>query len=60
MFGSLFIGLLSEQKVLLTIKFAWQTLHGQPGIKTPRIAVAGLHPHAGEGGVPVVLHRLQY
>jgi 4-hydroxythreonine-4-phosphate dehydrogenase len=43
--------LLSEQKVLLTIKLAWQTLHERFGFKTPRIAVAGLNPHAGEGGM---------
>jgi len=43
--------LLSEQKVLLTIKLTWQTLHERFGLKTPRIAVAGLNPHAGEGGM---------
>ena len=43
--------LLSKQKVLLTIKLAWQTLHERFGLKTPRIAVAGLNPHAGEGGM---------
>ena len=43
--------LLSEQKILMTIKLAWQTLHERFGLKTPRIAVAGLNPHAGEGGM---------
>jgi 4-hydroxythreonine-4-phosphate dehydrogenase len=43
--------LLSEQKVLLTIKLTWQTLHERFGLKTPRIAVAGLNPHAGEAGM---------
>jgi 4-hydroxythreonine-4-phosphate dehydrogenase len=43
--------LISEQKILLTIKLAWQTLHERFGLKTPRIAVAGLNPHAGEAGM---------
>jgi len=43
--------LLSEQKILLTIKLAWNTLHERFGIKKPRIAVAGLNPHAGETGM---------
>jgi len=43
--------LLSEQKILLTIKLAWQTLHERFGLKIPRIAVAGLNPHAGESGL---------
>jgi 4-hydroxythreonine-4-phosphate dehydrogenase len=43
--------LLSEEKVLLTIKLTCQTLHERFGLKTPRIAVAGLNPHAGEGGM---------
>jgi 4-hydroxythreonine-4-phosphate dehydrogenase len=43
--------LLSTQNVLRTIKLTWQTLHERFGIKTPRIAVAGLNPHAGEGGL---------
>ncbi|MFZ0484863.1 MAG: 4-hydroxythreonine-4-phosphate dehydrogenase PdxA [Desulfobacterales bacterium] len=43
--------LLSEEKVLLTIKLTWQTLQERFGLKTPRIAVAGLNPHAGEGGI---------
>ena len=43
--------LLSEQKVLLTIKLTCQTLHERFGLKTPRIAIAGLNPHAGEDGM---------
>jgi 4-hydroxythreonine-4-phosphate dehydrogenase len=43
--------LLSEEKVLLTIKLTCQTLQERFGLKTPRIAVAGLNPHAGEGGM---------
>lgn len=43
--------LLSEQKVLLTIKLTCQTLLERFGLKTPRIAIAGLNPHAGEGGM---------
>jgi len=58
--------LLSEQKILLTIKLAWQALYERFGLKTPRIAVAGLNPHAGEAGMfgneektiitPAILH----
>jgi 4-hydroxythreonine-4-phosphate dehydrogenase len=43
--------ILSKQKILLTIKLTWQTLRERFGFKTPRIAVAGLNPHAGEGGM---------
>jgi len=43
--------LLSEQKVFQTIKSTWQSLHERFGLKSPRIAVAGLNPHAGEGGM---------
>ncbi|HSQ84291.1 MAG TPA: 4-hydroxythreonine-4-phosphate dehydrogenase PdxA [Desulfobacterales bacterium] len=43
--------LLSEQKILLTIKLAWNTLHERFGLKKPRIAVASLNPHAGEAGM---------
>jgi 4-hydroxythreonine-4-phosphate dehydrogenase len=43
--------LLSTPKVLQTIKLTWQALHDRFGLKTPRIAVAGLNPHAGEGGM---------
>jgi 4-hydroxythreonine-4-phosphate dehydrogenase len=43
--------LLSEQRILLTIKLAWNTLQERFGLKKPRIAVAGLNPHAGEDGM---------
>jgi 4-hydroxythreonine-4-phosphate dehydrogenase len=43
--------LLSAPKVLRTIKLTWQALHDRFGLKTPRIAVAALNPHAGEGGM---------
>lgn len=32
------------------IRILWESLKGQFGIKNPRILVAGLNPHAGEGG----------
>ena len=43
--------MLSKQKILATIKLTWQTLQERFGLKTPRIGVAGLNPHAGEGGM---------
>jgi len=43
--------ILSKRKILRIIKLTWQTLQERFGIKTPRIAVAGLNPHAGEGGM---------
>ena len=43
--------LLSAPKVLRTIKLTWQALHNRFGLETPRIAVAALNPHAGEGGM---------
>lgn len=43
--------ILSQQQILQTIRIAGQSLREQFGIKTPRIAVAGLNPHAGEGGM---------
>ncbi len=42
--------IIKKRKVLNTITLAHQTLQ-QFGIKDPRIAVAGLNPHAGEGGL---------
>ncbi len=32
------------------IRILWESLQGQFGIRNPRILVAGLNPHAGEGG----------
>jgi 4-hydroxythreonine-4-phosphate dehydrogenase len=43
--------LLSTSKVLQTIKLTWQSMQDRFGLKTPRIAVAGLNPHAGENGM---------
>lgn len=44
------IDLLSESLVLGTIRIAHRAAAGW-GMKTPRIAVAGLNPHAGEDGL---------
>jgi 4-hydroxythreonine-4-phosphate dehydrogenase len=41
---------LNSQKILQTIELTHQTLTGRFGLKEPRIAVAGLNPHAGEQG----------
>ena len=43
--------LLSTSKVLQTIRLTWQAMQDRFGLKTPRIAVAGLNPHAGEDGM---------
>jgi 4-hydroxythreonine-4-phosphate dehydrogenase len=43
--------ILSRQKIVKTIKLAWRALNERFGIKSPRIAVSGLNPHAGEGGM---------
>ena len=43
--------IISKGKILRVIKLARKTLKERFGIKTPRIAVAGLNPHAGEGGL---------
>ena len=44
------IELLSRESVLETIVIAWQALR-RFGLSSPRLAVAGLNPHAGEGGL---------
>ncbi len=44
------ISALTPQLLTETIEITAQGLHKQFGIKRPRIAVAGLNPHAGEGG----------
>lgn len=41
--------LVTPQAELNTIRLAWQACR-QAGIKQPRVAVAGLNPHAGEDG----------
>jgi len=42
--------LIRKERVLATIKLAHKAMQSM-GIKEPRIAVAGLNPHAGEGGL---------
>ena len=41
---------LSEQEILVTIELVGNALAGM-GVAAPRIAVCGLNPHAGEGGL---------
>ena len=43
--------ILSKQKILHTIRLTGQALYERFEINAPRIAVAGLNPHAGEGGL---------
>lgn len=43
-------GLLSRDLLQRRIRIAARALHDDFGIHQPRIAVAGLNPHAGEGG----------
>ena len=43
--------LLSPEKILKTIRITGQSLQQSFGIDNPRIAIAGLNPHAGEGGM---------
>ena len=43
--------ILSKQKILRAIRLAGKALYEQFGFKKPRIAVAGLNPHAGEKGL---------
>ncbi len=57
---------LSEEKILKTIELTHRALKNRFGINAPKIAVAGLNPHAGEAGIfgneekqliePAVLH----
>lgn len=42
--------LINKDKVFATIKLANETMQGL-GLRNPRIAVAGLNPHCGEGGL---------
>jgi 4-hydroxythreonine-4-phosphate dehydrogenase len=44
------IKLVTRARVLRTIRLAYQAARAY-GIKHPRVAVAGLNPHAGEGGM---------
>ena len=43
--------ILSSEKILKTIRITGQSLQERFGIENSRIAVAGLNPHAGEGGM---------
>jgi len=43
--------LLSQDLVYKTIRITWEALKRDFGIEGPRIAVCGLNPHAGEGGM---------
>ena len=42
--------LIKKERILATIKLAYKAMQSM-GIEEPRIAVAGLNPHAGEGGL---------
>lgn len=42
--------LLSVELVRRTIEITWQALRRDFGLSSPRVAVAGLNPHSGEGG----------
>ncbi len=42
---------LSTEKILSTVEITQQALKERFGIRKPRIAVAGLNPHAGEDGM---------
>jgi len=44
-------GRITREKVLETIRITARSLSKLFGIPDPRIAVAGLNPHAGEGGI---------
>lgn len=44
-------GLITKAGVYKTIKITDDAFSGRFGLKRPRIAVAGLNPHAGEGGM---------
>ncbi len=42
---------ITKRGLLKTIKLTWRTLSKDFGIRCPRLAVCGLNPHAGEGGM---------
>jgi len=44
-------GLISSSKIVKLINITGDSLKGDFGIKIPRIAVAAINPHAGEGGM---------
>jgi len=43
--------MLTKEKILKTIRITENALYERFGFNNPRIAVAGLNPHAGEGGM---------
>ena len=43
--------LLTEEKIIDTVKITYDSLQKWWGIENPRVAVCGLNPHAGEQGV---------
>jgi 4-hydroxythreonine-4-phosphate dehydrogenase len=45
------VKLLTEDKIFALIELTAGALHRDFGIENPRLAVAGLNPHAGEGGM---------
>ncbi len=45
------LDLIKKERVLKTIELTYQSLFELFGMKEPRIAVSGLNPHAGEGGL---------
>ena len=44
-------GLLSQEKIVRLIEITARSLRNDFGLENPRLAVAGLNPHAGEGGM---------
>ena len=44
------IGALSQERIIETARLADHALKQDFGLRTPRLALAGLNPHAGEGG----------
>jgi 4-hydroxythreonine-4-phosphate dehydrogenase len=42
---------LTTEKILMTLEITAESLRSRFGIASPSIAVAGLNPHAGEGGL---------
>lgn len=42
--------LITRARITEAVRITWQALRHQFGIEAPRIAVAGLNPHAGEAG----------
>lgn len=45
------LNMIREELILETIEVVWKDFVEKLGVPEPRIAVAGLNPHAGEGGL---------